>query len=368
MKLRGDVRSSKEHQVIERQVKHMVRLVDDLLDVSRITKGKIELTRRPLDLRDVVGKAIEIASPLLEQRRHHFEVEAPPRAIIVEGDEGRLAQVVANLFTNAAKYTEPGGHIVVALTERNGSATVRVRDDGAGISAELLPKIFDLFVQGYQSAERSAGGLGIGLSLVRSLVDIHGGIGQRRQPPVLGPRQHLHRHLADPRRNQVAPLQPDEETTPEALPRSVVRRILVVDDNEDAVELVADLLRGIGHEVRIAVDGPSALKATHSVPAGDRGARPRPAGEGRLRAGVANTTTAGRRGAAPQRLDRLRPALGPDPHLRGGLRGEHGEGGGPVEVARHRAGDEQRARSEAGRQLTVTSSLPSRPQTCASSA
>ncbi|MGZ6143670.1 MAG: ATP-binding protein, partial [Myxococcales bacterium] len=180
MKLRGDGRTAREQEVIERQTRHLIRLVDDLLDVSRITRGAVELRKQPVELRDVLAKATEIASPLLEQRRHHFEVHAPEPGLRLYADEARLAQVIANLLTNAAKYTEPGGHIRLMARRERGQALIEVRDDGMGIEPELLPRVFDLFVQGRQSADRSAGGLGIGLSLVRNLVAMHGGTVEAR--------------------------------------------------------------------------------------------------------------------------------------------------------------------------------------------
>jgi PAS domain S-box-containing protein len=174
IKLRGDGRLSKEQQVIERQVNQMIRLVEDLLDVSRIAKGKIALKKQRVDLRDTVARAIETSSALLDQRRHHVRVDAPTHEIAVDGDEGRLTQVFANLITNAAKYTKPGGNIQIVIEPQGREVVVQVIDDGVGMEPALLPRIFDLFVQGSQSTER-AGGLGIGLTLVRKLVDLHDG-------------------------------------------------------------------------------------------------------------------------------------------------------------------------------------------------
>jgi PAS domain S-box-containing protein len=173
IKLRSDGRLTKEQQVIERQVNQMVRLVEDLLDVSRIAKSKVTLKKQRIDLRDVVARSIETASAILEQRRHTVRVDAPPHEIAIEADEARLTQVFANLVTNAAKYTNPGGHIRVVLEPAGREVVVRVIDDGIGIEPALLPRMFDLFVQG-QGTER-AGGLGIGLTLVRNLVELHGG-------------------------------------------------------------------------------------------------------------------------------------------------------------------------------------------------
>ena len=161
--------------VIQRQIQHLVRLVDDLLDVSRITRGKIELRLEPVDLRDAVRGAVEMTRPIVEAKQHALRVELPPEQLPVHADATRLEQVLGNLVRNAAKYTEPGGKIEVVAWSEGGEAAVRVRDNGIGISPELLPRIFDLFIQGEQSLDRSGGGLGIGLTLVRRLVEMHGG-------------------------------------------------------------------------------------------------------------------------------------------------------------------------------------------------
>jgi len=161
--------------IIQRQAQHLARLVDDLLDVSRITRGKVELRRVPLDLGEVVQHAVETTRPLVEARRHRLVVSLPDEPLPLVADPTRIEQVLANLIRNAVKFTEPGGLLEVAVAERDGHAEVRVRDSGAGISAELLPRVFDLFIQGQQGLDRSSGGLGIGLTLVRSLVEMHGG-------------------------------------------------------------------------------------------------------------------------------------------------------------------------------------------------
>ncbi len=161
--------------VIQRQTQHLARLVDDLLDVSRITRGKVELRRVPLDLGDVIRQAVETTRPLIEARRHHLELSLPEAHLPVLADPTRIEQVLANLVRNAVKFTEPGGRIEIVAAARAGEAVVRVRDSGIGIPGELLPRVFDLFIQGQQGLDRSAGGLGIGLTLVRSLVEMHGG-------------------------------------------------------------------------------------------------------------------------------------------------------------------------------------------------
>jgi len=257
MKLRGDEGISREHEVIDRQTRHLIRLVDDLLDVSRITRGKVELRRQPVEVRDVLAKATEMASPLLEQRRHHFEVHAPPRGLRLDADEARLAQVVANLLTNAAKYTEPGGHIRLSARRQGDEAVIEVRDDGIGISPGLLPRVFDLFVQGRQSSDRAEGGLGIGLALVRNLVALHGGTVEARSAGRGKGSTFIVRLPA------LAAARGPEAVVPAALAslRSDVarRRVLIVDDNEDARMLLGAILEQAGHEVCAAESGPAAL-------------------------------------------------------------------------------------------------------------
>ena len=258
LKLRGDARSSRELGVVERQVKHMVRLVDDLLDVSRIRQRKLELRKRAVDLRDVVATAVELASPGIEQRLHHFAVEVPPHPIVVDADEARLTQVFANLLDNAAKYTPHGGHLVLAVRDEDDEAVVDVRDDGVGIDVALLPRIFDMFVQAPQSADRPAGGLGLGLSLVAWLVQMHGGHVEARSDGS-GTGSTFPVRLPVSARRAARPAR--REPTPLSLPAvDAGRRVLVVDDNRDALELVAEVLRSVGHDVRTACDGPEALR------------------------------------------------------------------------------------------------------------
>jgi PAS domain S-box-containing protein len=257
IKLHGDGHLSKEEQVIERQVKHMMHLVEDMLDISRISTGKIELRRHRIDLRDVVSKALEIASPLVEQRRHHLHLELPSRPLAIEADEARLTQVVANLVMNAAKYSNDGSYIAVDLRQEDGELVIEVRDTGIGIEPALLPNVFDLFVQGRQGVDRSAGGLGIGLTLVRTLVELHGGrvtadspgIGRGSTFTVRLPAEEADATVS---RRRSAPMAVASAYEP--------RRILVVDDNEDALELLAEVLSMAGHEVETAADAAIALQ------------------------------------------------------------------------------------------------------------
>jgi two-component sensor histidine kinase len=180
-------------EIVARQVAHMRHLVDDLLDVSRVTRGLVTIIRKPLDLRHVVSEAVEQSRPLVEARRHQLAVTLPDAPLMVDGDHTRLVQVVANLINNAAKYTHEGGRIDVTLAESDGHARLAVHDNGTGIGPDLLPVVFDLFTQGSRTLDRAQGGLGLGLALVRKLVELHAGQ-RRRQQPRPGPGQHLHRH------------------------------------------------------------------------------------------------------------------------------------------------------------------------------
>jgi CheY-like chemotaxis protein len=243
--------------MMERQVAHLVRLVDDLLDVSRITRGVIDLRREQVDLSSIFAGALEAAQPLFNARGHEAIVSVPSEPIVLDCDPVRLAQVVTNLLVNAAKYTPATGRI--RLTgERDGSdAVIRVQDTGAGIDPEFLPRVFDLFSQADRSLSRSRGGLGIGLMLVRRLVELHGGtvtatspgLGQGSEFVVRVPA--LPQSAMDEHRSKDAP----------APAAGAARRVLVVDDNVDAAESSAFLLRFSGHEVEVAHDGEAALKA-----------------------------------------------------------------------------------------------------------
>ena len=169
--------SKRAEMIIERQVNHLARLVDDLLDVSRISRGKVDLQLEALEIAEVVAKAIEMVTPLIEERRHDLTVQVPPTGLTVNGDATRLSQVVSNLLTNAAKYTEPGGKIVIVAERTADGVEVRLRDNGIGIAPDILPRVFDLFVQDRPGAvtDRAHGGLGLGLTIVKSLVESHGG-------------------------------------------------------------------------------------------------------------------------------------------------------------------------------------------------
>ena len=256
MRLRAGDPLSREHQIIERQVEHLSRLVDDLLDISKVARGNVELKKEPVEIAEVVAKAIETASPLLEQQRHYLRIEIEGPGLTVEGDASRLAQIFANLISNAAKYTEPGGHIGITGWRENGSVKLAVKDNGIGINASLLPHVFDLFSQGRTTIDRTAGGLGIGLALVKTLVGLHGGsVTASSEGAGCGS-------------EFVVTLPAMMEKAAEACaPSSAVRlpaaarseRVVVVDDNRDAAELVGEMLAAVGHEVSVAHDALQAL-------------------------------------------------------------------------------------------------------------
>jgi PAS domain S-box-containing protein len=241
--------------VIDRQVAHLARLVDDLLDVSRITSGRISLQKEPMALTPVVAAATEASRPLIEARKHTLETVLPDEPLLIEGDLTRLSQVVLNLLNNAAKYTPEGGHIRLAVAQEGGEVVIRVRDTGIGIPADLLPKIFDIFTQGDRSLDRPEGGLGIGLTLVRRLVQMHGGSVEAHSD---GPG---HGSEFVVRLPPLAGRAPGDSTAQDAesSPLTGSRRVLVVDDNHDSAESMAILLEIWGHEVRTTYDGPAAL-------------------------------------------------------------------------------------------------------------
>ena len=245
-------------EVIEDQIKHMTRMVDDLLDVSRITRGKVDLQKETIALADVVELAVEASRPLIEDYRHQLTVALPPEPVLVDVDPARLAQVLSNLLNNAAKYTDEGGQISLTADRLGEDVIVRVRDTGIGIAPDLLPKIFDLFTQADRTLSRSRGGLGIGLTLVRSLVELHDGrvtaqsrgLGQGsefvvRLPVAAGHRAGSHQSIETD--------QPPGSQLP-------CRRILVVDDKRSNAQSLEVLLEGLGQEVYTAYDGLAGLE------------------------------------------------------------------------------------------------------------
>lgn len=244
--------------MMERQVTHMVRLVDDLLDVSRILRGKIKLQHEVLDLAAIIAQALETAQPLISEQGHRLTIEYGPGPMFVQGDLVRLTQVFANVLNNAAKYTDPNGQISVQ-TERLNASTfrVRVRDSGVGIAPEMLPRVFDLFSQAERSLDRSQGGLGLGLTLVRRLIDMHGGA-VRALSDGLGRGTEFQIELPAVAEEVIRSLPPASPALdrPNA-PRP--RRILIVDDNRDAANSLAALLAARAHVVRTRYDGESSV-------------------------------------------------------------------------------------------------------------
>jgi len=259
MRMRGESAALREREIIERQVEHLVRLVDDLLDVARATRGQIELKFEQVDVSLPVQKAVEMASPLLAQRKHRLAVEIEP-GILWQGDAMRLAQVVSNLLTNAARYTEPGGAVTLqARRGKPGWLRIGVSDNGIGLAPEMLEQVFGLFFQGKRSVDRIEGGLGIGLALVRNIVELHGGeveahsagLGRGSEFVVCLPLPLASAGAA------VACAAPVEEPAPAA----DGQRILVVDDNVDAADLLGQLLTAHGHRVAVFNDPLAALAA-----------------------------------------------------------------------------------------------------------
>jgi PAS domain S-box-containing protein len=250
------------HTIIARQALHMKRLLDDLLDVSRVSQGKVQLQQERVDLNVLLQQAVEATRPTIVEKRHTLALASTPQPLVLEADPTRIVQVFGNLINNAAKYTDDGGHIAITSTLEDGEAVVSVRDDGVGMAPDLLTRAFDLFVQETRSLDRAQGGLGIGLTLVRTLVKMHGGsVRAFSEGPGRGSELVVRLPLA-----------------PEAAPSAVDRapsarnatgaplRVLVVDDNVDAAAALGKLMKILGHEVALAHDGPAALAAAAADP------------------------------------------------------------------------------------------------------
>jgi CheY-like chemotaxis protein/anti-sigma regulatory factor (Ser/Thr protein kinase) len=259
----ADAQLTWSRDVIERQVKHLSRLVDDLLDVSRITRGNINLMREPVTVNAIVARALETVQPLVSEQRHELVLELPEEELEVEGDLTRLTQVLGNLLNNAAKYTDPGGRIVLSVRRKGAQLELRVKDTGIGIPPELLPRLFNLFTQVDGTTHRAQGGLGIGLALVRQLVCMHGGTvtahsagqGRGSEFAVILP-LHISRRL------DIRMQGNDGSSTVNGERRG--HRILLADDNRDALDSLATLLQCDGHEVFTAVDGAEAFELASS--------------------------------------------------------------------------------------------------------
>ncbi len=243
-------------EMVERQVKHLARLVDDLLDVSRISQGSIRLRKEVVDLGTVVQRAVEGSRPLIESRAHTISVRVPPEPVRLEADSTRLEQVIANLLNNAAKYTMPGGHLSVTAEREGEEAVVRVRDTGIGIPPDVLDRVFEPFVQQSNgSLARTDGGLGVGLTLVRSLVEMHGGRVEAFSPGLGQGSELVVRLPAQLPAGAALPSEPAAAHAPRPL------KVLVVEDNIDAAESLATLLRLWSHDVSVVHDGRTALEA-----------------------------------------------------------------------------------------------------------
>jgi CheY-like chemotaxis protein len=244
-------------EVIERQIQHMARLIEDLLDVNRITRNKLELRLERVELDSVISAAVEASRPLIERDGHQLSVELSHEPLILNADVTRLAQVFSNLLNNATKYSEPGGRITLSTERKDGQVAVTIADTGVGIAPDVLPRIFDMFTQVGRSLEQSEGGLGIGLALAKRLVQLHGGIIEARSEGLgkgseftvllnLAPEGSAAKHIP-------AVVEPPE--------RSSARRILVAEDNDDAAEMLEVMMQMMGHEVKVVRDGLEALDA-----------------------------------------------------------------------------------------------------------
>jgi signal transduction histidine kinase/CheY-like chemotaxis protein len=255
MKVREPTVFKREREVLERQIAHMARLVNDLLDVSRLARGKAQLQRRRFELHEAVDRAVDMARPLLDERRHALDLSVPARGLPVDADIDRIVQVLSNLLTNAAKYTPSGGHIAVSAAAADGNVVIACEDDGPGIPLELVPTLFDPFAQGRRGLDRQEGGLGLGLTLARTFSELHGGtIRVERRAPKPGSRFVVTLPLAPP----LAAEAPAE--LPRTADRAAGQKVLVVDDNQDACEMLESALRHAGHLPAVAVNGPDAIE------------------------------------------------------------------------------------------------------------
>jgi signal transduction histidine kinase/ActR/RegA family two-component response regulator len=256
---KGDM-AQQAREMMERQLRQMVRLIDDLLDLSRISRGKIELKRERVELASIVHNALEVSRPLIEQARHQLTLDLASDALFVDADATRLAQVFANLLNNAAKYTNNGGHLHVLVQRDGDDALVVVRDNGIGIPHDMLPKVFDMFTQVDRSLEKAQGGLGIGLNIARQLIEMHGGSIEARSEGVgKGSEFHVRLPLAH---GNATVAQPHEPSAPAGGVTGL--RILVADDNVDAAQSLAMMLTISGNEVRTACDGVEAVEIAKS--------------------------------------------------------------------------------------------------------
>jgi PAS domain S-box-containing protein len=248
-------------EVIDRQVAHMTRLVDDLLDVSRITRGKIRLEAEPTELGLVISRSLETARPLIEARRHRLTVDISPEVLPVHADVTRLSQAISNLLNNAAKFTPEGGRIWLEVDREGSLAVVRVRDSGIGIAPDMLPRVFDMFTQADSTHERAQGGLGIGLTLVRTLVEMHDGTVEARSAGLgQGTEFVIRLPLRQHELGRDAGMGAERRSSSRAGASTTPRRIVIVEDNVDSSETLLVLLTELGHDVRTASNAESALE------------------------------------------------------------------------------------------------------------
>ncbi len=258
MRLSGELTLAGERvqEVMERQVSHLVRLVDDLMEVSRISRGKIELRKEPVELAEVMASAVEASRPLIEGARHQLAISLPTDPVTLEADGIRLTQIISNLLNNAAKYTDAGGQIWLTARREAGDVVISVRDTGIGIPPEKLPHVFDMFAQVHAAGYRNTGGLGIGLTLVRRLVDLHGGRIEARSGGMGKGSEFVVRLPVADHKLQAA-LPPPRK--PERVVPLANKRVLVVDDNHDAADSLAMFLKFLGASVQVAYDGGAAI-------------------------------------------------------------------------------------------------------------
>jgi CheY-like chemotaxis protein/two-component sensor histidine kinase len=238
-------------EIADRQSQHLNRLVDDLLEVSRITRGKIELKKQPIDIAEALRNALDMARPSIECGKHTLDIVMPPEPLMVDGDPVRLAQLFANLLNNAAKYTDPGGRITLSAEAKDGAAVIVVRDNGVGIPKEMLPHVFDLFTQVDRTLGRAQGGIGVGLALVRRIAELHGGAVEA-QSDGLGTGSAFTIRLP---LSVCEPSDKTAETKREAFDETSARRVLVIDDERDVADSLVTLLETFGATVRAAYSG-----------------------------------------------------------------------------------------------------------------
>jgi CheY-like chemotaxis protein/two-component sensor histidine kinase len=260
MRETGEEAARKARDIVDRQVGRLTHLLEDLFDVSRITSGRIELRKEKTDVATTVANALEVSRSLIQDRAHSLSISLPEAPMFVDADPVRLEQVITNLVNNAARYTPPNGHIAVTATRDDTEAVLRVRDDGIGIPSHMLPRVFDLFIQGERSPSRSEGGLGVGLTVVRRLVELHGGsVAVESEGPGRGSEFIVR-----------LPLSADGDPPPEPRAASTTHRIqrlriLVVEDNEDSRDVLRMMLELDGHHVHVAADGSSGVEAAVNV-------------------------------------------------------------------------------------------------------